>query len=119
MLLINKNSQSQKITLTLTELEDVSGIDYFFLFKHSSTLREHSFTLPFNSDLSEFKTRYNLFNINPSELFLNVPFGQYEYKVFQQDASGKMLEFGIAHLYKIATQIKENNRTINFIENGS
>ena len=97
-----------KFIVTLLERVDITEPHYLFEFKHVTTKRTIYFIFSNADDLSTAPDRYNEFKINTSAVFENAPFGQWDYRVYQQESNinidpaqtGKLLENGKAILYR-------------------
>jgi hypothetical protein len=94
MLVFNKEDiAGNSITVTLTELSNIaaSGIEpyyYLFIFTHVETKTQLKKILADADDISEFKYRYNQWEIEDIEDFLgDAPDGQYTYEVYEQLSS--------------------------------
>ena len=75
---------TQSIILTLSEKETVYGPSYWFIFTNRSSNENISFVLPYPSDTSTYKNRYNTFSIIVNDYFANALNGQYTYNVYQK-----------------------------------
>jgi hypothetical protein len=75
---------TQPILLTLTEKETTFGPSYWFIFTNRSSNEEVSFVLPYNTDISNYKERYNKFVIVTNQYFAFALNGQYTYNVYQK-----------------------------------
>jgi hypothetical protein len=94
MLRFKISDTSRDLILTLTELTTEATPDYLFVFTNVLTKQEVTFTKTYADDLSNFKSRYNKFNIDPSVLFADKEPGEWHYSVYQNDANGVLLEQG-------------------------
>jgi hypothetical protein len=94
MLRFTLGDTSVVLILTLSELATQSAPDYHFVFTHILTRDTVTFTKTNAEDESLFQSRYNKFTINPSVVFANKQPGEWHYKVYEDDASGVLLEQG-------------------------
>jgi len=78
--------QSKDVIVTLTELTTIANAYYLFVFTHETTKEVINVIKNSNSDLSQFKYRYNKFTF-ASGLFANASIGKYTYSVFEQLSS--------------------------------
>lgn len=79
-----QKGQTQYIYLTLTEKQTISSPNYLFVFEQRSSNNVVKFVLANNKDLSQYKERYNKFEIEVNRYFLSKLSGQYIYSVYQQ-----------------------------------
>lgn len=101
MLILYKYT-TENIYLTLTEKVQLTDPNYLFVFKNRTTNQTVKFVLLNSDDLSNYKERYNLFNIVVNDYFLDYNPGDYTYSVYEQMST---------------TNTNENN--LNLLENGS
>jgi hypothetical protein len=101
MLILYKYT-TENIYLTLTEKVQLTDPNYLFVFKNRTTNQTVKFVLLNSDDLSNYKERYNLFNIVVNDYFLDYNPGDYTYSVYEQIST---------------TNTNENN--LNLLENGS
>lgn len=104
MLELHATSISDKIVVTLTELQTLANPYYLFVFEHVTTKNIITFVAP--TDESGFPYRFNQFHINTADIFLNNPDGYWLYTVYEQtsptnlDPTGlNALEYGKMILY--------------------
>jgi hypothetical protein len=88
---------SGELLLTLTENASVAEPVYVFTFTHVLTKQTVQFSKTSDDDESTFPERYNLFRINPSELFQQP--GEWHYTVSEQQ-TGLVLERGKMNITK-------------------
>lgn len=109
MLELHTGQTSEKIIVTLTELQTLVGPYYLFVFEHITTKDIVAFVA--GEDQSLFPCRYNEFDINTSNLFADMPPGQWNYTAYEQHspvntdpalALQPALEYGKMILYKEA-----------------
>jgi hypothetical protein len=107
MLELNYGAASEKIIVTLGELETLDEPNYLFIFTHTLTKQQIVFIKLNSDDESEYKSRYNKFNITTVSTFLNKPIGEWLYEIYEQvsnlntdpDLATSLLEFGKMILY--------------------
>lgn len=73
--------------LTLTEKQTITAPNYLFTFQNRSSNIEVKFVLTNNKDISQFKERYNKFQINVNLYFQSKANGQWIYRVYEQTSS--------------------------------
>lgn len=104
--------------MTLTEKQTITSPNYIFVFTHRTTNDEYKFLKLNNTDLSQYKYRYNKFVVNSN--LLGKP-GQYEYMVYQTsgtdtDITNKvLLESGIAIYHESDLTYITRNKNNEFI----
>jgi hypothetical protein len=102
MLQFKQDDTATVMILTLTELVTVPTPYYLFEFTHVATNDRIAFVKAEIDDESEYPARYNKFTINASEVFEDMPVGEWHYKVYEQEsavntdpeAAGGVLENG-------------------------
>ena len=90
MIILGKDKINENIALTLTELTTLTNVTYLFEFINSTDKQSY---YCISEDLSNFKNRYNLFNItegvddplNGSLILGN--YGYYAYNVYEQQGT--------------------------------
>lgn len=97
--------QTQNIILTLTEKELLTNPNYLFVFTNRSANTEVKFVRLNNTDVSQYKDRYNEFSIVTNTNFATALNGQYDYEVYEQASTSNtnpaglnMIESGIMEL---------------------
>jgi hypothetical protein len=97
--------QTQSIILTLTEKQLLTNPNYLFVFTNRSANTEVKFVQLNNTDVSQYKERFNEFSIVTNTNFANALNGQYDYEVYEQASTSNtnptglnMLESGIMEL---------------------
>ena len=93
------------VYLTLTDKQTLPAPNYLFRFVQRTTNCETVFLLKNADDVSPYKERYNLFNINVDQHFAG-QIGEYHYYVYEEPTSyntdvcntGKLLEHGVMRL---------------------
>ncbi len=93
MLYYNQGENSNTL-VTLSESTTINNPFYLFVFKHSTTKSKVKVCVNSSSDLSNYKDRYNKFNLSTSTLFANKPCGFWSYEVFES-ASNTTNETGL------------------------
>lgn len=97
--------QTQSIILTLTEKQLLTNPNYLFVFTNRSSNTEVKFVRLNNTDISQYKDRYNEFSIVTNTNFATALNGQYDYDVYEQTSTSNtnpaglnMVESGIMEL---------------------
>lgn len=86
MVVLTKGSTGS-IVVTLDELKTLASPYYLFTFRNMTTEEVVSFVLNSTADLSQYKYRYNKFNITVNTYFANTPEGFWYYKIYEQSSS--------------------------------
>jgi hypothetical protein len=110
--------QTQNIILTLTEKQLLTNPNYLFVFTNRSANTEVKFVRLNNTDISQYKDRYNEFSIVTNTNFSTSLNGQYDYEVYEQasttntNPSGlNLLESGIMELVGTPFEFTEYSTT--------
>lgn len=110
--------QTQYIYLTLTEKQLLQSPNYLFVFTNRSSNQQVKFVKLNNTDVSQYKDRYNKFEIVVNTYFGSSLNGQWDYQVYEQasptntnPAGLNMLESGIMMLNQSATIFTEYTTT--------
>jgi hypothetical protein len=110
--------QTQFIYLTLTEKQLLQSPNYLFVFTNRSSNQQVKFVKLNNTDVSQYKDRYNKFQIIVNDYFSSSLNGQWDYQVYEQasptntnPAGLNMLESGIMMLNQSATIFTEYTTT--------
>jgi hypothetical protein len=110
--------QTQNIILTLTEKQLLTNPNYLFVFTNRSANTEVKFVRLNNTDISQYKDRYNEFSIVTNTNFSTSLNGQYDYEVYEQasttntNPSGlNLLESGIMELAGTPFEFTEYSTT--------
>jgi hypothetical protein len=113
--------QTQNIILTLTEKQTLTSPNYLFVFENRSTNTDVKFVKLNNTDISQYKERYNEFSIVVNSYFNTSLNGQYSYSVYEQtsttntDPTGlNLLESGIMELSGTTISFTEYETTSTF-----
>ena len=113
--------QTQNIILTLTEKQTLTSPNYLFIFENRSTNTDVKFVKLNNTDISQYKERYNEFSIVVNSHFNTSLNGQYTYTVYEQaspsnlDPTGlNLLETGIMELEGTTISFTEYETTSTF-----
>jgi|LakMenEpi03Aug12_release.lakeMendotaPanAssembly.Ray.scaffolds.fasta_scaffold1825104_1 hypothetical protein len=108
MLVLTKGITSN-IVVTLTEKQLLTSPNYLFIFTGRTTNTEVKFVLLNAADISQYKQRYNKFNIS-NTLFSTAKVEQYIYNIYEQTSTSNtnpiglnLLETGIMDLKQSAT----------------
>lgn len=110
--------QTQYIYLTLTEKQLLQSPNYLFVFTNRSSNQQVKFVKLNNTDVSQYKDRYNKFQIAVNDYFGSSLNGQWDYQVYEQTsptntnpAGLNLLESGIMMLNQSATIFTEYTTT--------
>jgi hypothetical protein len=110
--------QTQNIILTLTEKQLLTNPNYLFVFTNRSANTDVKFVRLNNTDISQYKDRYNEFSIVTNTNFSTSLNGQYDYEVYEQasttntNPSGlNLLESGIMELVGTPFEFTEYSTT--------
>jgi len=86
---------TQNIILTLTEKQLLTNPNYLFVFTNRSANTEVKFIQLNNTDISQYKDRYNEFSIVTNTNFATSLNGQYDYSVYEQTSSSNLNPAGL------------------------
>jgi len=96
---------TQNIILTLTEKQLLTNPNYLFVFTNRSANTEVKFVKLNNTDISQYKDRYNEFSVVTNTNFSTALNGQYDYDIYEQTSTSNvnpaglnLLESGIMEL---------------------
>jgi hypothetical protein len=110
--------QTQNIILTLTEKQLLTNPNYLFVFTNRSANTEVKFVRLNNTDISQYKDRYNEFSIVTNTNFSTSLNGQYDYEVYEQISTSNLnpsglnlLESGIMELVGTPFEFTEYSTT--------
>jgi hypothetical protein len=113
--------QTQNIILTLTEKQTLTSPNYLFIFENRSTNTDIKFVRLNNTDISEYKERYNEFTIVVNSFFNTALNGQYTYTIYEQTSTTNtnptglnLLESGIMELEGTTISFTEYETTSTF-----
>ena len=87
--------QTQNIILTLTEKELLTNPNYLFIFTNRSANTEVKFVRLNNTDISQYKDRYNEFSIVTNTNFASALNGQYDYDIYEQTSTSNLNPAGL------------------------
>lgn len=87
--------QTQNIILTLTEKELLINPNYLFVFTNRSANTEVKFIMLNNTDISQYKDRYNEFSIVTNTNFSSALNGQYDYDIYEQTSTSNLNPAGL------------------------
>ena len=87
--------QTQNIILTLTEKELLTNPNYLFIFTNRSANTEVKFVKLNNTDISQYKDRYNEFSIVTNTNFSTALNGQYDYDIYEQTSTSNLNPAGL------------------------
>jgi hypothetical protein len=76
--------ETNTIVMTLTEKQLLTNPNYLFVFTNRSSNNVIKFVILNTSDVSQYKDRYNEFNIVTNTNFSSALEGQYTYEVYEQ-----------------------------------
>jgi hypothetical protein len=110
--------QTHLVILTLTEKQLLTNPNYLFVFTNRSANTEIKFVRLNNTDLSQYKDRYNEFSFVTNTNFSTALNGQYDYVVYEQTSTSNTnpaglnaLESGIMELVGTAFEFTEYTTT--------
>jgi hypothetical protein len=113
--------QTQNIILTLTEKQLLTSPNYLFIFENRSTNTDIKFVRLNNTDISQYKERYNEFSIVVNSFFNTALNGQYTYTIYEQTSTTNtnptglnLLESGIMELEGTTISFTEYETTSTF-----
>jgi len=86
---------TQNIILTLTEKELLTNPNYLFVFTNRSANTEVKFVRLNNTDISQYKDRYNEFSIVTNTNFSTALNGQYDYDIYEQTSTSNLNPAGL------------------------
>ena len=87
--------QTQNIILTLTEKELLTNPNYLFIFTNRSANTEVKFVRLNNTDISQYKERFNEFSIVTNTNFATALNGQYDYDIYEQASTSNLNPAGL------------------------
>jgi hypothetical protein len=87
--------QTQNIILTLTEKQLLTNPNYLFVFTNRSANTEIKFVMLNNTDISQYKERYNEFSIITNTNFSTSLNGQYDYDIYEQTSTSNLNPAGL------------------------
>jgi hypothetical protein len=87
--------QTQNIILTLTEKQLLTNPNYLFVFTNRSANTEIKFVRLNNTDISQYKDRYNEFSIVTNTNFSTALNGQYDYDIYEQTSTSNLNPAGL------------------------
>jgi hypothetical protein len=87
--------QTQNIILTLTEKQLLTNPNYLFVFTNRSANTEVKFVRLNNTDISQYKDRYNEFSIVTNTNFSTALNGQYDYDIYEQTSTSNLNPTGL------------------------
>jgi hypothetical protein len=87
--------QTQNIILTLTEKQLLTNPNYLFVFTNRSANTEVKFVMLNNTDISQYKERYNEFSIITNTNFSTSLNGQYDYDIYEQTSTSNLNPAGL------------------------
>jgi hypothetical protein len=94
--------ETNTIVMTLTEKQLLANPNYLFVFTNRSSNNVIKFVVLNASDISQYKDRYNEFNIVTNTNFATALEGQYTYEVYEQTSTSNT---NITGLNKLETGI--------------
>ena len=94
--------ETNTIVMTLTEKQLLTNPNYLFVFTNRSSNNVIKFVVLNASDISQYKDRYNEFNIVTNTNFATALEGQYTYEVYEQTSTSNT---NITGLNKLETGI--------------
>lgn len=116
MLVITKELEGQTLIVSLNESKTILAPYYLFVFTNVTTKDKVNIIKLYSDDLSDFRDRYNEFEIDET-LFAAVPAGQYGYEVYEQSSDTNTDTTGLNQIecgkmvLNPATEITKNGYT--------
>jgi len=86
---------TQNIILTLTEKQLLTNPNYLFVFTNRSANTEVKFVKLNNTDISQYKDRYNEFSVVTNTNFSTALNGQYDYDIYEQTSTSNLNPAGL------------------------
>jgi hypothetical protein len=86
---------TQNIILTLTEKQLLTNPNYLFVFTNRSANTEVKFVKLNNTDISQYKDRFNEFSIVTNTNFSTALNGQYDYDIYEQTSTSNLNPAGL------------------------
>ena len=86
---------TQNIILTLTEKQLLTNPNYLFVFTNRSANTEVKFVRLNNTDISQYKDRYNEFSVVTNTNFSTALNGQYDYDIYEQTSTSNLNPAGL------------------------
>jgi len=83
------------IVMTLTEKQLLTNPNYLFVFTNRSANTEVKFIQLNNTDVSQYKDRYNEFSIVTNTNFATALNGQYDYDIYEQTSTSNLNPAGL------------------------
>lgn len=87
--------QTQFIYLTLTEKQLLQSPNYLFVFTNRSSNQQVKFVKLNNTDVSQYKDRYNKFQYIVNDYFSSSLNGQWDYQVYEQTSTSNVNPTGL------------------------
>lgn len=86
MIELNISQSSEKIIVTLTELQTLNEPHYLFIFSHVTTKETVAVLYAPDDDESDYPSRYNQFDIDTATVFDGKPVGEWHYEAYEQES---------------------------------
>jgi hypothetical protein len=106
--------QVNKITLTLTEKATLTTPNYLFYFKSRNTNETVAFVILNNLDLSDYKSRFNAFNITVSSYFATKLPGEWTYQIYEQTSTSNLIPANATSLLESGQATLNDTSQFNF-----
>ena len=110
--------QTQYVYLTLTEKQLLENPNYLFVFTNRSSNQQVKFVKLNNTDVSQYKDRYNKIQFIVNDYFSSSLNGQWDYQVYEQTSTTNtnpaglnLLESGVMMLNQAANIFTEYTTT--------
>ena len=121
MLELTKSETSEKIVVTLTELVTIGNPFFLFVFTNVVTKDQVKFIRSSADDESEFKERYNRFEVNSNILFGSKGYGLWDYVVYEQESADNLdyeglnaIEYGKLRLLDAELEFDKYDEPVTF-----
>jgi hypothetical protein len=79
-----KKGETSRIILTLSEMATLNSPNYLFVFQSRTSNDQVKFVILNSADQSNYKDRFNAFNIIVDDHFEDMNVGGWSYKVYEQ-----------------------------------
>lgn len=106
--------QTTKVVVTLKEKQTLSAPNYLFFFTSRATDKTKAFVLLNNTDVSNYKDRFNAFNIVTNSYFANYESGEYTYAIYEQTSSSNLVPANATTLLELGQMSLKNATEFEF-----
>lgn len=106
--------QTDNIVLTLTEKATLSSPNWLFIFQSRVTNEKVSFVILGSSDLSQYKERFNSFDIVVNTNFGSKTSGEYTYEIYEQTSTSNTNPANATGLVEVGQMSLKDATDFNF-----